>query len=140
MALRSNAKLDLLARVPLFAGCSKQDLKTISALAEETDLRDGKRFITEGEVASEFFVLVEGTAKVTRRGRRVGELGPGEWAGEMALLTDAPRSATVTATSPLVVLVITRGAFNRLLGEHPRIAQKLLATLAARLAKDARAA
>jgi cAMP-dependent protein kinase regulator len=139
MALRSNAKLDLLARVPLFADCSKQDLKTISALAEETDFRDGKRFITEGEVGSEFFILVEGTAKVTRRGRRVGELGPGEWAGEMALLTDAPRSATVTATSPLVVLVITRGSFKRVLGEHPRIAQKLLATLAARLAQDARA-
>jgi CRP-like cAMP-binding protein len=77
---------------------------------------------------------------VSRGGRKLADLGPGEWAGEMALLTDAPRTATVTATTPLVVLVITRGAFNRLLGEHPRIAQKLLGTLAARLAADARAA
>ena len=88
-------------------------------------------------VVSEFFVIVEGQATVTREGQEIATLGPGDWAGEIALISDTPRTASVTAATPIVVLVITRGAFAALLRDTPTIAQKVLASVGARLAADA---
>lgn len=138
MRSSGNAKLDLLQSVPLFGGCSKDELEAISAIAEEVDFPQGRRLITEGQDAvSEFFVIVDGQAQVTRGDAELSVLGPGDWAGEIALISDAPRSASVTATTPIVVLVITRGAFLALLRDSPTIAQKVLASVGARLAADA---
>src|SRR3970282_2556688 len=105
--LGRNAKMDLLKRVPLFSGCSKKDLGPLALRADEIDLRDGHVLTREGRPGREFFVLIEGTARVTRNGRKLADLGAGDWFGEIALLTDTPRSATVTATSPVRILVIT---------------------------------
>ena len=136
--LGKDAKIKLLQRVPLFAGCSKSELKELAMTAEEIDLREGRVLTKEGSPGREFFVLVEGTARVTRKGRKVADLGPGDWFGEIALITDAPRTATVTATSPVDVLVITDRRFRRVVETMPSIAIKVLASVGERLARDAK--
>lgn len=133
MRLRKNAKVDLLANVPLFSGCSKRELQDIAALADELDLPEGTAIIREGERGREFFVLVDGTVSVTRDGQRITTLGPGDWIGEIALVSDVPRTATVTTTSPSRVLVVTDRAFSGLIKRSPSIALKVLASVAERL-------
>lgn len=138
MRSNSNTKLDLLRSVPLFSQCTPAELEQISAICDEVDFQAGKRLIVEGQDAvSEFFVIVEGQATVTRGGQEVSTLGPGDWAGEIALISDTPRTASVTAATTIVVLVITRGAFGALLRDSPSIAQKVLASVGARLAANA---
>ncbi len=134
MKLRRNAKVDLLRRVPLFAGCSARELGEISSLADELFQPVGTTLIAEGTKGREFFVLVDGTAEVRRGGRRLNELGPGSFFGEIALVSETPRTATVTATAPVRLLVITGQSFRRLLTESPSIQAKVLAALAERLA------
>jgi CRP/FNR family cyclic AMP-dependent transcriptional regulator len=136
--LGKNAKIELLKRVPLFAGCSKAELREVALTADEIDLRDGYVLTREGRPGREFFVLVEGTVEVTRDGKKLAEMGAGDWFGEIALLTYTPRTATVTATSPVRVLVITDRAFRRVVETMPRIALKVLASVGQRLDHDAR--
>ena len=136
MALGRNAKIDLLKRVPLFAGCSKVELRELALVADELDLREGRTLVREGQPGREFFVLIEGGVRVSRKGRKLNDLGPGDWFGEIALLTNTPRTATVTATSPIRVLVITDRSFRRVVESMPTIALKVLSTLGQRLAKD----
>ena len=135
MALRSNAKIELLKSVPLFAGCSKAELRRLASIADEIDLREGTVLTREGRTGHEFFVLIDGTVSVTRSGRKVADLGAGDWLGEIALLTKAPRTATVTATSPLRTLVITDREFRQLVSEVPSIAMKVLTCVAERLSR-----
>jgi CRP/FNR family transcriptional regulator, cyclic AMP receptor protein len=136
--LRSDAKLELISSVPLFAGCSKRELREIARLADEVDVPAGRVLITEGErVGREFLVIVEGSARVTRKGRRISKLGPGDWAGEIALIADVPRTAAVTATSPMRLLVVTARDFRSLLDASPSIAAKVLNVLGKRLAPTA---
>ena len=139
MQLGRNAKIELLKKVPLFAGCSKAELRELALVADEIDLRVGRTLVREGRPGREFFVLIEGTVRVTRNGRKLAELGPGDWFGEIALLTNAARTATVTATTPIRVLVITDRAFRQLVERMPAIALKVLASLGARLARDEKA-
>jgi CRP-like cAMP-binding protein len=138
VALGRNAKIELLKSVPLFAGCSKSELRELAMTADEIDLRDGHVLTKEGRPGREFFVLVDGTARVTQKGRKIADLGAGDWFGEIALLTDAPRTATVTATSPVDVLVITDRSFRRVVETMPSIALKVLASVGERLARDAK--
>ena len=137
MALRRDAKIELLKRTPLFAGCSKAELRALASSADELDLREGTVITREGRPGREFFVLVSGTARVTKDGKAIAELGAGDWFGEIALLTDTPRTATITATSPVDVLVITDRRFRNVVETMPSIALKILASLADRLARDA---
>ena len=136
MALGRNTKIELLRRVPLFAGCSKKELRELASRTDEIDLRDGYVLMREGRPGREFIVLVDGTATVTKDGKKLGDLGPGDWVGEIALLTNVPRTATVTSTSPIRVLVITDRAFKRLVETMPSIALKVLASVGDRLARD----
>jgi len=138
--LPKNTKVDLLRRVPLFAGCSKSELGALALAAEELDLGEGRELTTEGRPGREFFVLVEGTVTVRRNGRKIDELGAGDWFGEIALLTRAPRTATVTSTSPVHVLVLTDRAFRRVVEAMPSVALKVLETVGERLARDAKRA
>jgi CRP-like cAMP-binding protein len=135
--LHKDAKIDLLKNVPLFAGCSKTELQRIASLADELDLGDGATLIREGERGREFIVIAEGTVKVTRNGKELRELGAGEFIGEIALVADVPRTATVTATSPVRLLVVTDRAFRGLLEQMPSIAKKVLQSLGERLHSDA---
>jgi CRP/FNR family cyclic AMP-dependent transcriptional regulator len=136
--LGKNAKIELLKRVPLFAGCSKAELREVAISADEIDLRDGYVLTREGRPGREFFVLVEGTVEVTRDGKKLADMRAGDWFGEISLLTHTPRTATVTATSPVRVLVITDRAFRRVVETMPRIALKVLASVGQRLDHDAR--
>ena len=131
--LRKDAKLDLLRRVPLFERCSKSELQKIAGLADELEVGAGKALTQEGRTGHEFVVLVDGMADVRRKGRRVNLLYSGDFLGEIALITGAPRTATVTTTVPSQVLVITARDFRRLLRETPSIQLKVLEALAARL-------
>ena len=137
MRVRKNAKIDLLRNVPLFAGCSKADLQRIAEIADELDLTDGATLIREGERGREFLVIVDGTVKVSRKGRKLRDLGAGDFIGEIALVADVPRTATVTATSPVRLLVVTDRAFRGLLEKTPSVATKVLQSLGERLHSDA---
>ena len=131
--LRKNAKVELLKRVPLFENCSKRELGELATLADELTLPKGRELTREGASGKEFVVIVEGTADVRRKGRKLTSLRSGDFLGEIALVTGAPRTATVTATSPVRVLVLTAPAFRTLLRNMPSIQLKVLEALAARL-------
>jgi CRP-like cAMP-binding protein len=135
--LRKDTKVDLLKRVPLFASCSKGECRVLATIADELDLPEGRALTREGQPGREFFVLVDGTVDVIQGGKKIAELGAGDWLGEIALLTNAPRTATVTATSPVRVLVITDRAFRQVVEATPSIAVKVLERVGERLAHDA---
>jgi CRP-like cAMP-binding protein len=135
--LRRDAKIDLLKRVPLFAGCSKKELAEIALVADEIDVGAGKVLTREGDSGREFFVLVDGAAEVRRKGRKVRTMDSGDFFGEIALISSRPRTATVTATAPARLLVVTDRAFRELMQKMPSIQMKVLTALADRLAADA---
>ena len=135
--LRRDAKLELLKGVPLFAKCSKAELRRIAMLADEVEFGENKAVIREGTRGREFFVVVEGALRVTRNGRKVSDLGAGDFVGELALVADVPRTATVTASTPVHLLVLTHRGFRELLNQSPSIAAKVLESLGERLHSDA---
>ena len=136
MRLGHNQKVDLIRRVPLFSRLSKTELKDLAMLADEIDLRDGKEMTRQGAPGREFFVLLEGTADVRKNGRKINTLGPGDFFGEIALVSREPRTATVTASSPVRTLVITDRSFRRLLDESPQVKTKVMEAMAKRLAPE----
>jgi CRP/FNR family transcriptional regulator, cyclic AMP receptor protein len=125
--------LDHLASVPLFSGCTTKELRDIAKATVELTLDEGKEFVTQGDVGREAFIIVEGTADVSRGGNTIATLGPGDCVGELALLDHGPRTATVVATSPLTVLVLGPREFSGLLDEVPTLNHKILASLASRI-------
>lgn len=136
MRLGKNSKVKAISHVPLFAQCSKRDLEEIAQVADEIDLREGKEMTREGAPGREFFVLLEGTADVRRKNRKVATLKGGDFFGEIALVSRKPRTATVVATSPVRALVITEQSFRGLIEHQPRIQLKVLQALAERVAGD----
>ena len=134
--LRKDAKIELLKRVPLFERCSKRELAHIAALADELDLPGARNLTREGAGGWEFIIIVEGEADVVRKSHVVNELGPGDFVGEIALLTGRPRTATVRTRGPSRVLVLTASAFRTLMHDVPSIKDKILAALAERLAPE----
>ena len=127
-----------LAAVPLFEGLSKQQLRRISVLMTPLDLPAGKVLTREGQQGYEFVIVLEGEVEVREGDRVVATCGPGEYVGEIALLDARPRTATVVATSPVSVEVLSRREFMSLLAEAPELSERILATMAQRLADDAR--
>ena len=128
-----DTKVDALARAPLFAGLSKKELAHLAQASEDLEVPAGKALCTEGEVGEEFFVIVEGEAEVTKDGKVLAIRGGGEFFGEIALIQDSPRMATVTAKTPLRFFVLTRKAFRQLVRENPDVENKVLQALARRL-------
>ena len=137
MRLGSNAKVDLLKSVPLFAGCTKSELKQLASSTDEVDLREGYVLMREGRPGREFFVLIDGNVRVTANDKKIADLSGGDWFGEIALLTKVPRTATITATSDVRALVLTDRSFRRVVETMPSIALKVLASVGDRLAADA---
>jgi CRP-like cAMP-binding protein len=128
------SKVDLLAGVALFSRCSKKELKHIAPLIDEVHIPAGKVLITEGRGGDEAFVIISGTASVTRGGTELRTVGAGEAVGEMALLDPATlRSATVTAASDMEVLVLGAREFNTVLLKHPEVTLQIAVGLAERL-------
>jgi CRP-like cAMP-binding protein len=134
---RSGTKIDLIAKVPLFAGLSKRELGQIASIVEEIDLPEDKVLIREGERGREFYVLLDGEAEVTRDGKRLATRRSGEFFGEIALVSSLPRIATVTTRKPVRALVIRDVEFRALLQRTPAIALKVLNAVAARVPPDA---
>jgi len=127
-----------LATVPLFAHCSKHDLTEIARYVDEIDVEAGRELVTEGDVGHEAFIVVEGEASVTRGGEEITAIGPGAVFGEMALIDRAPRNATVTATTPLKLIVIGKREFTGLLDESSSFRTSIMSALADRVRrKDA---
>ena len=134
MRLRNRSqKIELLRSVPLFAHLSKRHLNELARHSEELHADAGKVLAKEDEPGKELFIIVSGKARVTRRGKSLATLGPGDFIGEMALLDHKPRSATVVAEEPMVLLVVSAREFAPLLKSVPDLAESLLRTLAVRL-------
>ena len=136
LGLRRDAKSELLASVPLFAELSKKELAQIASIAQELDFAAGKQLIREGGPSREFFILLEGSAEVTRGGKKLATRKAGEFFGEIALVVDRPRVATVTTLEPVVALVVTETNFRRLVRQSPEIALKVMQAVGERLPAD----
>jgi len=123
-----------LSAVPLFASLSEPELREIASWFDAKDVGEGARIVGEGASGYTFFVLVEGSAVVKANGEEVGALGPGDFFGEIAILGDGRRSATVTTTAPSRVLVMFGTEFRRLQQTQPEIASRIEATMGERVA------
>jgi CRP-like cAMP-binding protein len=125
-----------LAKVPLFAGLDKKHLKQISGLVTQIEVKAGKDLTREGEHGNEFVIILEGEAEVKVGGKVVATRGPGDYFGEIALIANRPRTATVTAKTPMKLEVIGRREFQTMLHDNPSIATELLGIAADRLAEN----
>jgi CRP/FNR family transcriptional regulator, cyclic AMP receptor protein len=133
--ITKNDKVELIRSVPLFARCSKKELGEIASLADEIDLPEQKTLIRQGERGREFFVLLDGEVDIVRDGTKIDTMHAGDFFGEIALVSNVPRTATATATTPIRVLVITDRDFRMLLDHSPQLQLKVLEALAERLAQ-----
>jgi CRP/FNR family transcriptional regulator, cyclic AMP receptor protein len=136
MALRKNAKVELIKGVPLFSELGKRELNELASIADEIDLPEGKELTVEGQPGREFFVIIEGDAAVRQGEREINRLGAGDFFGEIALVEDRPRTATVVAETPVRALVITDRSFRTLLDRSPEIESKVMSARAARLSPE----
>ncbi|MGH2477860.1 MAG: cyclic nucleotide-binding domain-containing protein [Candidatus Limnocylindrales bacterium] len=125
--------LDHLATVPLFSGATTKELRSVAKASVEMTIDEGKQFVSQGEIGREAFIIVEGQAEVSRGGNKITTLGPGDCVGELALLDHGPRTASVTAKTPLTVLVLGPREFAGLLDEVPALNRKMLAALASKV-------
>jgi CRP-like cAMP-binding protein len=129
----SDPKVELLGGVPIFGSCGPKDLQRIAQLVDEVDLPDGKVLMREGDTGNEMFIIVSGLAKVERGGQVVGEFGPGSVLGEMALVSEGPRTATVTAVGPVRAFVVGHREFHSLMDDHPKFRSKVFDGLGRRV-------
>ena len=133
MLFSHDTKADALAACPFFEGLSRNELLEIAKVTEDLEVEAGKALTREGQSGSEFFVIVDGDVSVTKEGQEIRTLGPGDFFGEIALLEDTPRTATVTAKTPLRFFVLTRQAFRSMLAHQPKLEEKVVAALEERV-------
>ena len=133
MLFSHDTKAAALGRCPFFAELSRGELMELAKATEDLEVEKGKVLTREGESGREFFVIIEGEVSVTKDGNEVRREGPGDFFGEIALLEDRPRTATVTAVTPLRFFVLTRQSFRSLLAHQPELDQKVKAALQERL-------
>ncbi|HKC77633.1 MAG TPA: cyclic nucleotide-binding domain-containing protein [Gaiellaceae bacterium] len=131
--VRKNAKIELLRQVPLFAGCSRRELAEIALRSTDVSLPAGRVLMKEGDAGREFMVLISGSAEVRRGGQWVAELSDGDFLGEISLVADVPRTATVTTLTPADVLLLTARDFKTLMRDVPSLQPKVVYALAMRL-------
>ncbi|OGF54250.1 MAG: hypothetical protein A2Z21_00085 [Candidatus Fraserbacteria bacterium RBG_16_55_9] len=132
---RQSDKTDVLKKVPLFSSLNQRQLNLIAKHADEVELKAGKVLAKQGEMGLEFLLLVEGSARVQRNGKVIAHLATGDFFGEMSLIDGKPRTATVIAETPVILLAIHRRSFNYLLDTIPGLPRKILVTLCDRLRK-----
>ncbi len=132
--MRTNGQVaEHLQNVSLFSRCSRRDLGAIAKLTEIERYEPGAAIVEQGTPGNAFYVVIEGRAVVRRNGRRSGELGPGDYFGELALLDPAPRNADVEALEPTTVARLGVGPFCQMLRDSPTVNERLLAGLARRV-------
>lgn len=132
-SLSRTRRIELLGRMPLFSACSQRQLAQVAALTVPAELKKGTVMTREGAAGGLAFVIASGSAEVTRGGRRIAVLGPGDVVGELSLIDGEPRSATVTATSDLEVLELDRKDLLKLMRKAPPVVRKLLQSMSQRL-------
>ncbi len=123
---------ETLSRIPLFAGVKGRDLGRLAKVMSERTFAEGEAITTEGQSGVGFFVIEHGNATVSLKGEILRTLGPGDHIGEIALIDEGPRSATVTATTDLSCRGMAAWEFRSFVQEHPEVAWELLQVLAAR--------
>lgn len=126
-------QIELLGNVSLFSECSRKELGQVASMMDERRVESGTQLTKEGEPGDEFFVVAEGLAEAVVGRKKVGSIKPGSFFGEMALLDQGPRVATVTAKLPTRVLVLDSKGFGRVVKDSPSVALKVMKTLAERL-------
>lgn len=126
-------KLELLERVPLFAGVAREGLEEIGRITDEIDVPAGRALTHEGRHEGYFFVIVSGTVRIERGGRTINTIGAGDFLGEIALLDDGPRTATATTESPCRLLSMTHQRFHELLDTSPPVRTAILEAVGQRL-------
>jgi CRP/FNR family transcriptional regulator, cyclic AMP receptor protein len=124
--------VETLNRVPLFAGVKDRDLRRLAKVMSERTFQEGEPIMTEGQSGIGFFVIEEGNATVSLKGEALRTVGPGDYIGEIALIDEGPRSATVIAGTDLRCRGMAAWEFRSFVQEHPEVAWALLQTLAAR--------
>jgi len=132
-------KVDRLARVPLFSLCSKADLEFLASRIDEVQLKPGQTVIREGQPTESFFILKSGSVRVTRSGKPVASLGPGEFFGEIGMLDRGPASATVVADGPVEAMVLSHAQFRDAIRGNQGLAMQVIAAMAERLRANAQA-
>lgn len=124
---------EFLARVPIFASCTPDEIAAIAAVAQESYFQPGQIIVTQGTPGQAFYMVLSGRVEIVRDSTSLGAFGPGDFFGEMSLLDSAPRSATIRALDPTQCLMLSSWDFKALLERHPSIAIKLLEVLSRRL-------
>jgi len=115
-----------LSGVPLFADLPKRHLQRLAREADELAFAAGEQIVREGSLGETVFVVMEGRAKVTRNGRRVGEVLPGDFFGELSAIDGGPRTASIAAVTPVRVVRLFRRTLRRLLQDEPQLTVKIL--------------
>jgi CRP-like cAMP-binding protein len=133
MATHTDQKLELLKATPLLAELDRRELEEVGRLADEVDVPAGRVLMKEGESGHEFFVIVDGNVRIARGGATVRDLGPGDFFGEVALLSEGPRTATATTETPARLLVLAHREFHSLMAQFPSIQTCVLSCLADRI-------
>jgi CRP/FNR family cyclic AMP-dependent transcriptional regulator len=118
-----------LGAIPLFADLNRKERRALAPRTDEVELEQGRVVVREGEWPYEFFSIEAGTCEVRRGDQLLAELGPGDFFGEMGLVEDTRRNATVVATTPLRVVVMTGQAFRQTSRELPEVAAKIRAAI-----------
>lgn len=124
---------EFLARVPIFGSCTPSEIEAIVAVAQESGFQPGQIVVTQGTPGQAFYLILSGRVEIIRDGQSLGAFGPGDFFGEMSLLDQAPRSATIRALEPTLCLMLSSWDFKGLLEQYPSIAVKLLEVLSRRL-------
>jgi voltage-gated potassium channel len=130
-----DTKVEALKAAPLFEGLSRKELVELARVCEDLEVQPSAVLCKEGQLGQEFFVIVDGKVQVTRKGKRLATLNGGDFVGEIALVTEMPRMATVTAETPVRLFVLTRRDFRAVVDRNPNVERKVLRTLARRLAE-----
>lgn len=128
-----DSKLDRLAKVPLFAKLGKRDLQHLASECDEVSIPAGKTLITEGQSTDSFFILTSGNVQITRRGKPVHRSGPGDFFGEIGMLSQAPAVATVVTEGPVEALVLSHAQFRDAIRGNDQLAMQVIAAMAERL-------
>ena len=128
-----DVKVKALKSAPLFESLSSRELQELAQVADELQVDAGKVLTRQGETGYEFFVIMDGEVEIERNGQLLGTRGAGDFIGEIAILEDVPRTATVTAKTPVKFFVLTAQSFRSVVDRYPDVERKVLRTLARRL-------
>jgi CRP-like cAMP-binding protein len=117
---------DMLARIPIFTDLSRRHLNRLAADTDELAFSPGQIIVREGDPGEALFVVLSGEAKVTRAGRKVGEVVPGDFFGELSAIDGGPRTASIVATTPVSLLRLFRRTLTSLIEDDPVVTVKLI--------------